>query len=382
MMSLYWAYARDTDNIVPASEQLSDRSSTNVPPDIRVQHLPPTMDQILSKLDNGSTGYSSRGDDEDMDTQWLSKDYILVGKVESGGKYAVFSCTTTQGDVRNYAFALPLTILAWRRIGFGSVIIISGEPTKWRTDPILSYVFRILRSLNAVVIFLNVADDNEVMVSQTARLFACHFLNSSSTDIYLVTSDADLWPINGDMYMLPEDKDILSLNSDCCGSFDHSNGKSYKMLPIANIGMTLSTWEAVTRRHGFIPQTPLEVLTFLKMEFGPIVLQGVAKGENLGWYLDQRMLSILISDWANSDPLRLNRVEFRPRSVGSDRIDRAWWNPRTIAGKADAHILEQSYLSQNWALLQPLVVQLFAGEDYKFCQHYASEFMHILSHLA
>ncbi len=133
----------------------------------------------------------------------VRKDYFIEGHVKPGGKYAVYSCTTTQGDVMKCAFPLPLTALAWRRIGFGSIILLVGNSTKWIANPVLSYVYSNLRKLDCVLMFLNISYDNEIILSQTARLFAADLLNTydSEYEPYLITSDADLWPIKKDIYI-------------------------------------------------------------------------------------------------------------------------------------------------------------------------------------
>ena len=88
---------------------------------------------------------------------------------------------------------------------------------------------------------------------QVSRLFIANFIRShfshsdSIDDIYVITSDADLWPIDGAAYRLPVGKDVMSLNAYCCGSFEH-NGSSYRMLPLSNIGMKIRTWYQVTHR--------------------------------------------------------------------------------------------------------------------------------------
>jgi len=67
-------------------------------------------------------------------------------------------------------------------------------------------------------------------------------------DTYLLTSDADIWPIYGDVYRLPAGHDVLSLNSECCGAFSHRN-VAYRTLPMANVGMRVRTWRRLTRRY-------------------------------------------------------------------------------------------------------------------------------------
>lgn len=95
-----------------------------------------------------------------------------------------------------------------------------------------------------------------------SRIFATNFLlatvNASGhawggdaiDDVYMVTSDADLWPIDSRIYQLPAADtgvDVLSLNAFCCGSISHRD-KSYRMIPMSNIGARVSTWRQITRR--------------------------------------------------------------------------------------------------------------------------------------
>jgi len=93
---------------------------------------------------------------------------------------------------------------------------------------------------------------------QVSRLFVANILHARAAvanrrrtdvidDTYLLTSDADIWPINGEVYRLPAAHDLLSLNSECCNPFSHHN-ITYRMLPIANVGMRIRTWRRLTRR--------------------------------------------------------------------------------------------------------------------------------------
>ena len=55
----------------------------------------------------------------------------------------------------------------------------------------------------------------------------------------------------------------------------------------------------------------------MKTEFGDVAVGEVHKGENVGWYLDQRLVSILISDWMrHRGP---GRVKLVPRNTDIDR---------------------------------------------------------------
>ena len=70
---------------------------------------------------------------------------------------------------------------------------------------------------------------------------------SAMDDVYLVTSDADLWPISRRAYDLPAGVDVLSLNSFCCRKFEHRSD-NYRMIPLANVGARISTWLQLTTR--------------------------------------------------------------------------------------------------------------------------------------
>ena len=91
----------------------------------------------------------------------------MLGQIHPNRKYAVFSTTSgKQPDSLGYIFMLPLTALAWKRIGFDSVVIIVGSEDVWNSDPLLYMVLSSVRELDAVVIFVNVHPANSVMVSQ------------------------------------------------------------------------------------------------------------------------------------------------------------------------------------------------------------------------
>jgi hypothetical protein len=58
-------------------------------------------------------------------------------------RFAVLGCSTPEKNSHrgfDYVFYLPLTVLAWQRIGFESIILIIGEKREWQVHPILSYV--------------------------------------------------------------------------------------------------------------------------------------------------------------------------------------------------------------------------------------------------
>jgi len=99
---------------------------------------------------------------------------VMLGQINPNRKYAVFSSTSAKhAESLDFIFTLPLTALAWKRIGFDSVVIVVGPEDLWNSDPLLYVVLRSLRQLDAVVIFLDVHPANSVMVSQVTLLRLC-----------------------------------------------------------------------------------------------------------------------------------------------------------------------------------------------------------------
>jgi len=107
---------------------------------------------------------------------------VMLGKIDPNRKYAVFSSTSAGNEEsRGFIFLLPLTALAWKRIGFDGVVIIVGSLDLWNSDPLLYTVLTSLRILDAVVIFINAHPANSVMVSQVRNTFVLALDSSTGT---------------------------------------------------------------------------------------------------------------------------------------------------------------------------------------------------------
>jgi len=61
-----------------------------------------------------------------------------------------------------------------------------------------------------------------------------------------------------------------------------------------------------------------ELVEYMKAKFGDVAVHEVHKGENVGWYLDQRLVSILVSDWSQHHGP--GRVKLVRRNTGIDRL--------------------------------------------------------------
>lgn len=163
--------------------------------------------------------------------------------------YAVFCSNTPQsGSYRgyDYAFSLPLTALAWERIGFRSIVIIVGNRCEWDNDPALSLVLSYLEARNkTTIIFIPSQIKYRPMLSQTARIFAHNLPGFPAKEgDYVISTDADLWPIHREHYTPHPSRQLVLVHGQCCGHFNW-NGTSYRMYPMSNIGATVSTWKQI-----------------------------------------------------------------------------------------------------------------------------------------
>jgi len=103
--------------------------------------------------------------------------------------------------------------------------------------------------------------DNGAVCSafKVSRIFAANMLLDAASlgetgwsrdvmdNLYLLTSDADLWPISSSAYHLPDGINVLSLNAFCCGTFKHG-AETCRMIPMANVGARVVTWRNLTNR--------------------------------------------------------------------------------------------------------------------------------------
>lgn len=340
-------------------------------------------DELSHKIDQLTKKFQAES------SQWFDK-FKLVNGPESNNrvttlgsppngsgpmpKFAVFSTTTSNRAALEYAFYLPLTVLAWQRIGFRSIVIIVGDIDQWFSDELLHHVLQSALTLDAFIIMLETKMERSVMVSQVSRLFASSILQKlfpTWPESYLLTTDSDLWPLDPNQYLLPQNKSILSVNNECCGEFKHRE-RTYTMRPIGFIGMNSSMWMQVMTRNSLSPSSSEDIVTYMLREFGSVATSDITKGDNVGWYLDQRLLSVAVGDWIsmhNAEDSIQNRPTVR-------RIDRSNWRPKEIGSKTDAHLLTPGYLPGQWVRTRDLLILMYGTNStaLQWCDSYYEQF--------
>lgn len=306
--------------------------------------------------------------------------------------YVILSCSVNLPDV-NYAFYLPLTVLAWKRQLFASVVILVGDRNQWLHQPVLSFIVHCLLELGSIVILLPCQQHLAALVGQVSRLFASVLLPTHFADEYLLTSDADLWPLDSRKFLLNGSKVILYQPS--LYNFTSLHGNSIPMIQLSGIGMTSRTWSDVMEFANFrqFQQPPLSsvtpILDYLVTEFGDSVLTGVTARGGRNWFTDQHLASFRINQWLSHHHVKnVSRVHVITRDPRRDRVDRcAWPSNDTMASsddflrdKVDVHLLNNGFLGNNWKDILPLLRLMYgpASAEMRWCVNYHVTFTRFL----
>jgi hypothetical protein len=304
-------------------------------------------------------------------------------------RFAVFSCATPEKLNTHrgfdYAFYLPLTVLAWQRIGFESIIVIIGEKSEWQSHPILYHVLDTLERLPvATVLFMSGKIENRMMLSQVVRICVANMnrFPGRSSD-FVMTTDSDMWPLRKQHFYLPKgvNRSIILLHSDSFGPFNFGD-RSYKMLDMMNVGASAATWREIMNGNSSIAvelNDSENILDYFQQVFGQQARKPVVFASD-NWYMDQKMMSIRIDEWIN----RQNSTEdsvYKVSDDGLSRIDRSSWNPSNFQPSSfgsyyDAHLILDGFMPERWRTIQ-LLLHLMYDENstqYEFCNRYATKF--------
>ena len=325
--------------------------------------IPPKYKELiygsLHSLETLAKGKLCSTDQQDM----RQKTFLFCQPQRMFKRFAVFA-TTLKSTNGHYVFYPPLTVRAWTRLEYGSLVILVGSYSLWTSSSMTLLVLSALVSEGAGIVFVQTSHpDNDVLISQTSRLFAAYIFRSCLSDSDIIfTSDVDLWPLDPQYYINITEQTIASLNAFCCGHFSYKNN-SIRMLPMANIGMSALTWRKVlplsvsykrSKRYLFGAD---DILLYLAQYFGNMVNRHIIKGSK-GWYYDQKMISIKVDEWVRVHGE--GSVQLRHRTKG-DRIDRASFHiPPSLKGKSDAHLPLKP--SAEWGRLKALL-SLMYGKD-------------------
>ena len=293
----------------------------------------------------------------------------------ANNRYVVLSCKIPRGLTDKYFFMLPLTVRAWRRVHYKSVVIFSGNVTALRTQPGMIFVHQQLIDLDTKKVLLEDRSNvyTALLISQVSRLFASMLVGWNDLDnVFLMISDVNMWPVNAGGYEVPYGKNILNLNSDFGEHFIHDN-ETYTMYPSCNIGMTTKLWKTFMRINRFYIQNSDDVNDYMTVEF-PALNRKFARPELL---LDQRLLGVRIARWIERHGESC--ISFRSRNLSTDRLDRVRWHvPDNLKDIIDARVFRHLYNQRAWDKVKPLIKLMFSDTEVQAFEDYRNYYLKLL----
>lgn len=165
-------------------------------------------------------------------TQVLNKNRkVDSSKTGTSDRYAIFSCSIHSTNDA-YIFYAPILVAAWRRVGYETIIVFTGDFTKENVLTAHLNLSRLyLKQLAAQVFDFQCPEAYATKASQIVRVFSGFLPNSIVQDNDdIISSDSDLMPLGEDLYRPKANTDGFIYNAHCCGTFQRRQ-KTYRMFP-------------------------------------------------------------------------------------------------------------------------------------------------------
>jgi hypothetical protein len=148
--------------------------------------------------------------------------------------FVIFASCTVR-----YNFYLPLTVRAWRRIGFIPIVLLHtgylpqtiGEQVDTNTE----FVVKEILAGGGRVEYIQSRKTDFMVFVQTARLFA-YLLPQMRPQDYIVLGDGDIWPVKPSFFFEPlkHQKELYVLNMPI---------KPWDQIPICYVMANVTVWE-------------------------------------------------------------------------------------------------------------------------------------------
>lgn len=250
-------------------------------------------------------------------------------------------------DDPDYLYHVPLTLWAWRRIGWEPILFYNGRKTTLdRFCPKVDF---------KQVYTLDVPGYRADTITQISRLYAACIFNRGE---YLMTSDIDMLPLS-DYWQSARGIQVWGA--------DLTN---YKHYPICYIGMHSENWAAVM---------DLRVDGRISSDYNALIKRDLdsmpeAKSEDFEkrWYVDQDLITRRLKPF---HPTIINRGRY-PNGLARGRVDRGEWslNHREFI---DCHMHRRIHYNEykyKFTETMDLLKKVWPDEDFTWFVEYHNEF--------
>jgi hypothetical protein len=235
-----------------------------------------------------------------------------------------------------YFFFIPIDVALWQAMGYHPTIFLVGSYDEWNGSPRAKLSMNESTKLGASLYFIHgVQGYGTHTVAQCARLYGGTL--DVSDDAYLMTSDADMFPLQKDWFN--------KQNFDRIALF-YSNAYGHERYPICYIGATASKWRSVM---GYKVE-PVAALIQERLD------QNLTRraSPDTAWNHDEEYFGKKLKASAFY-PNECNFID-RHGQPPSDRIDRCCWPKNmTVNGMVDAHLPRPGHIDENWQRIHPLI---------------------------
>ncbi|CAF1965509.1 unnamed protein product, partial [Rotaria magnacalcarata] len=328
---------------------------------------------------------------DENDPNWGLESFSHNSTVNSSShnptrRFAVFACSIHSSTLA-YIFYAPLIVAAWRRVGYEVIVIFVGDfHLPEATSPRFNITRRFLRRMGAIVLKIQSNVSYATKISQLIRVFVGLLPTAVVKDEDgLITTDADLIPINSGQYEFDPRSDGFLINPLCCGNFQR-RGSIYRMLPMSHVYLKKRTWRAILiqskqRAELLFLNGSRELLSnnaqfsfqtinlYAHHEFSDIYDQNMVKGDS-AWYMDQMLLSMLLTDYRGNHP----SLVIAQRNL-TERLDRdsgiSYWNRSSFDQFGDAHLPhDEIFTPHYWEILNKLLRFLFTDTQVNIFNRY------------
>ena len=260
-----------------------------------------------------------------------------------------------------YQFYLPLTALMWREVaGYHALVELVGTAPGFLLDRLRE----IIRSGDIVCVEPPQCCGTPAS-AQLVRLLS-YLAQNIADDDYLMTCDADIWPLQAAVFEPHNDAPLLIYPSSC---LLNNPGINTPAFPICYIGARTSLWRSLMGIEANSLREGLELLFLTE----PLLSAG-------GFNADEAVITKRIMG-ARNYPEGFHCVPrdgFPPRG----RIDRAAWpeNVRLHINGArnmfiDAHLPRPGYADENWSRIRPLLELYLSPKWLRWCDDYRAEYL-------
>eukprot|EP00727_Mastigamoeba_balamuthi_P012190 m51a1_g7594 hypothetical protein (426) ;mRNA; f:220289-221660 len=290
-------------------------------------------------------------------------------------RVAVFSTTIEP----LYSFFAPITSLLWSSLqGYAPMLqlVLRDASETTRAEQELADLVRshsaaagaLVDEMRAPALWPR---DEVATLAQVARLYA--FLSpalSPAVDAYLLTTDADIWPVDVGYFNDGLDPGarlhVLYANAYA--------GARTLMYPICYLGANASAWREIMRPRatGVLAASAAEVADGRRAYGEAWGVRDNARSPR--WYYDQLLFGQRVAAW-DGHPGRCQRVQRAPQR---DRIDQGALafngSARELAGKIDSHVLRPGHEAAQWRGLRKLLAVMLAPEQLAWVEGYRKKF--------